>query len=307
MRIIVTGGSGFLGTHLCRSLAAEGHQVTNIDLVDNPEFPALNIDVRDLDSLKTALKDADAVFHLASLIQAGESVQQPQLYVDVNITGSLNVLEAMRHNNITTFLFSSSAAIYGEPLRSPIEEDDRTIPINPYGVTKLTMEGMLRSYVESYNFTGVALRYFNLYGPEEQHQPETHAIPRFIDQIAHGKEVTVWGEGQHLRDYIYISDVVAAHIKALELTQQQPHQYHYMNLSTGHPNSVMEVIQTISRIMKKPANIKHFPDRPGDPLVLTAKPSKAHEVLGWKAEVDLETGLRNTIEYFQHNPSKHIH
>lgn len=295
MNCIVTGGSGFLGRHLCRALQAAGHQVRNIDLVENPEFATTQIDIRDVTAVKREIKDADVVFHLAALIQAGESVEKPQLYVDSNITGSLNVLEAMRENDIRKFIFSSSAAVYGEPIQIPIKEDDRTMPINPYGVTKLTMEGMLSSYVAAHGFTGVALRYFNLYGPEEHHEPETHAIPRFIEQIQTGQEVTVWGSGQHQRDFIHVRDIVDAHLKALTLEEGK---YHYFNLSTNTPNSVMEVIETIGQLLGKEPNIKHFPERPGDPLLLTAENAKAQKELGWTARVDLKTGLQETIDYF---------
>lgn len=297
-KIIVTGGSGFLGRHLCKNLIANGHQVKNIDWRESSDAPTVIADIQDTQKMLTEIRDADAVFHLASLIEAGESVKFPQKFVDDNISGTVSVLEAMRQNNVPAFLFSSSAAIYGEPLRTPIHEDDRTIPINPYGMTKLAMEGLVSSYVASYGMTGVALRYFNLYGPGEQHDPETHAIPRFIKQIYNGEEVTVWGSGEHLRDYIYISDVVSAHLTALELTTNQPNKYHYMNLSTQKPTSVAEVIQKIEKIMNKTANIKNFPNRPGDPLVLTADATKAKEVMGWEATMGLEEGLAETVKYF---------
>lgn len=296
--IIVTGGAGFLGKHLCRALHKAGHTVTVIDLRENDEFPTVVADVRDVERMREEMKEADVVFHLASLIEAGESVEKPMKYVDYNIAGTVSVLEAMRQNNIKTFIFSSTAAVYGEPLRVPIEEDDRTIPINPYGATKLAMEGLLNSYVESFSFTGIALRYFNLYGPGEHHEPETHAIPRFIEQIYQGKEVTVWGDGGHERDYIYISDIVDAHLKALELAEKEPHQYHYMNLSTEKPASVLEIAKYIEEAMGKEAHITHFDPRPGDPRVLVAKATKAHEKLNWKAEVSLEQGMKQTVEYF---------
>lgn len=301
MKILVTGGAGFLGTHLCRALAAAGHQVTVLDLRVNPEFPTIEADIRDRERMKAEIKDFEAVFHLAALIEAGESVKYPQQFVDTNVTGSLNVMEAMRENGITTFIFSSTAAVYGEPEKVPIDEDDRTIPINPYGVTKLSMEGLLSSYVASHGFTGVALRYFNLYGPEENHQPETHAIPRFIAQIRNGEEVTVWGSGEHQRDYIHINDIVSAHLKALDLAQREPNKYHYFNLSTEKPTSVIEVVRMIERFVGQPANVKHFPPRPGDPLVLVANASKAHAQLEWQAEVNLEAGLQETVEWFLEN------
>ncbi len=298
MKIVVTGGSGFLGHHLIRALVKAGHTVKNIDLRNNPEFPTVVADVRDKDVMMEEITDADVVFHLASLIEAGESVEKPVRYVDYNINGTLSVLEAMKVNNVKTFIFSSSAAIYGEPLRVPIKEDDRTLPINPYGMTKLAMEGLLSSYVKAHGFTGVALRYFNLYGPEEHHQPETHAMPRFIKQVYLGEEVTVWGNGKHLRDYVYIDDIVKAHLLALDLVKKEPKKYHYLNLSTEKPASVLEIARLISLAMKKEAKIKHFPERPGDPRVLYASAEKAKKVLGWQAEVPLKEGIKRTVEYF---------
>lgn len=298
LRIIVTGGSGFLGHHLIRAFVKAGHQVRNIDLRPNPEFETVLADVRDQNRMNELIADADVVFHLASLIEAGESVKEPAKYFDNNLMGTLSVLEAMRRNQIKRFIFSSSAAIYGEPMRTPISEDDRTLPINPYGITKLAMEGLLRSYVESYGFTGMALRYFNLYGPEEHHQPESHAIPRFITQIIHNEEVTLWGDGGHLRDYVYIHDIVDAHLLALDYAIDHPNQYHYFNLSAEQPASVLEVIKHLENSLNKKANIKHFPERPGDPRVLIADATKAHQELGWHAATTLAEGLKKTVQYF---------
>ena len=298
-KIIVTGGSGFLGTHLIRALLAEGYAVKNIDLRESKQHPTTIADVRDTERMKEEMRDAVAVFHLASLIEAGESVEHPQKFIDYNIDGTVSVLEAMRENNLNTFLFSSSAAIYGEPLSIPIREDDRTIPINPYGMTKLAMEGLLSSYVQAHGFTGVALRYFNLYGPEEHHEPETHALPRFIKQINEGSEVTVWGSGEHLRDYIHVSDIVDAHLKALEYVLEHPKKYHYFNLSTEQPSSVMDIIAYAEKALGTKAHVTHFPERPGDPLKLYADASKAHTELGWKAKISLEAGITETVKYFQ--------
>ena len=297
-RMIVTGGAGFLGKHLCRQIAKAGHSVKVIDLRPNPEFETIIADVRDAAAMLEHIKDADVVYHLASLIEAGESVKFPQKFVDFNISGCVSVLEAMRINSVPTFIFSSSAAVYGEPLRTPILEDDRTIPVNPYGMTKLAMEGLVSSYVASFGMNGIALRYFNLYGPEELHQPETHAIPRFIKQIYYGEEVTVWGGGEHLRDFIHVSDIVDGHLKAFDLALREPKKYHYFNFSTNAPASVSEVIHLLEEIMGKKANIKNFPNRPGDPMVLTADASKAERVLGWKSQVSLRQGLEETVKYF---------
>ncbi len=298
MKIIVTGGTGFLGHHLIRALVKAGHQVKNIDLKPSPIYPTVVADVRDQARMLKEIIDADVVFHLASLIEAGESVKKPARYLDFNINGTLSVLEAMRQNGLKTFIFSSSAAIYGEPQNIPIKEDDRTLPISPYGATKLAMEALLNTYVKAHGFSGIALRYFNLYGPEEHHQPETHAIPRFIKQIHQGELVTIWGDGGHLRDYVYIDDIVAAHLEALSLAQKQPTQYHYFNLSTEKPASVMELVNLIETALGQSAKIKHFPDRPGDPRVLYASAEKARQALHWQAQVSLEAGIKRTVDYF---------
>lgn len=299
MKAIITGGAGFLGKHLCRAVAAAGHEVTVLDLNNNPEFKTHIADVRDAKLMDELIRDADVVFHLAAFLDVAESVQFPHKYIENNVIGSLNVLESMRKNGLKNFIFSSTAAVYGEIKTLPIVEDSRTIPVNPYGASKLALEGLLSSYVESHGFTGVALRYFNLFGPEENHVPETHAIPRFITQIINDEEVTVWGKGENKRDYIYISDIVDAHILTLDLIQRVPNKYHYFNLSTEKPTSVIEAIQTIGTQLGKTPNIAYFPPRAGDPLVLYASATKAREQLGWEAKVSFVDGIKKTIDYFK--------
>lgn len=305
MKIVVTGGSGFLGTHMIRALQIAGHQVKNIDIKPSRDQNVETViaDILDLQKMKEELSGADAVFHFAGLIEAGESVKNPQKFVDVNISGTVSILEAMRENNVKIILFSSSAAVYGEPVHIPITEDDRTIPINPYGMTKLAMEGLISSYVKSHGFTGVALRYFNLYGPEEHHQPESHAMPRFIKQIYENAEVTVYGSGEHQRDYIHVRDIVDAHMKALEYAVKNPVGYYYFNLSTEKPSTVLEIAKGVEKALQnsgiqRVAKIAHLPERPGDPLVLYASAKKAQEVLGWQAQVSLEEGIQETVKYF---------
>ncbi len=305
MRIIVTGGSGFLGTHMVRALKSAGHSIKNIDIRPSRDINVNTVvaDILDTKRMKQEIKDVDCVFHLAGLIEAGESVKDPQRFVDVNISGTVSILEAMRENNVKIILFSSSAAVYGEPQNIPIKEDDRTIPINPYGMTKLAMEGLISSYVKAHGLTGVALRYFNLYGPEEHHEPESHAMPRFIKQIYDGQEVTVYGSGEHQRDYIHVKDIVDAHMKALEYAVRNPAQYHYFNLSTEKPSTVLEIATAVEKAMQnlgiqKKAQITHLAERPGDPLLLFASAQKAREILGWQAQVSLDEGIKETVEYF---------
>ncbi len=298
-RIIVTGSTGFLGQALVPALEKEGHSVVKIDRRPDTSGTTVVADVRDLDSMMENIKDTDAVFHLASLIEAGESVKEPQRFLDWNVSGTLNVLEAMRENGVKHLIFSSSAAIYGDPIKVPIQEDDRTLPVSPYGTTKLAMEGLLSSYVKSHGFTGTALRYFNLYGPKEHHEPETHGIPRFIDQMLKGESVTQYGDGGHLRDYIYIDDVVSAHLTALKNSFENFGKYHYFNISTGVGITVREVIDKIGDLLEVMPIITELPERAGDPRQLIADPTKANTVLGWKAQVSFEEGLKNTVAYFK--------
>ncbi len=303
MKIIVTGGSGFLGNHMIEALKENGHSIKNIDLVESNKPNDENLetiiaDIRDKDKMVDLIKDAEVVFHFAGLIEAGESVKNPQKFIDYNISGTLSVLEAMRVNNIKTIIFSSSAAIYGEPKNIPIKEDDPAMPINPYGMTKLAMEGLISSYVESHDFTGIALRYFNLYGPGENHQPETHAIPNFIKQVYQGEDIKIFGNGQHQRDYIHIGDIVDAHLKALDFAINNPNKYHYINLSTEKPSTTQEIAETIAAAMGKQASITNLPDRPGDPMVLYASAQKAKELLNWQAKVSIDDGIKETVNYF---------
>ena len=295
MNIVITGGSGFLGKRLGVSLLQDGHQVMNFDLRPCDVMPTKIIDVRNKDQLSGEFSEVDVVFHLASLIEAGESVKHPYAFCETNIIGSLNVLEAMREQGAKKFIFSSSAAVYGEPIRTPVQEDDRTLPVSPYGVTKLAMEGLVSSYAYSHGMTGVALRYFNLYGPGEDHEPESHAIPRFYDQLMNNKEITIWGDGLHQRDYVFIDDIVEAHTLAMKLEGG----FHYMNLSTQQSATTLEVLEILEEILGVTGNKKFFPPRPGDPKVLYASAEKAKKELGWEARTNLKDGLQQTVEWLR--------
>ncbi len=296
MNILVTGGAGFLGTHLTATLRKSGHVVRVLDHNQTTDPNSIVGDVCDPDTVKRALDGIETVFHLAAHIEAGESVKEPYEYTRNNVLGFVVLLEEMRKANITSCIFSSSAAVYGEPVRVPIFEDDRTMPINPYGMTKLAMEGLASSYSYAHGFTCVALRYFNLYGPGENHEPETHAIPRFINQISKGEEVTLWGEGDNQRDFVHVSDIVQAHIKALELEKGK---YHYFNVSGKNATKVIDVITMIEKLLGKTATIKKYPPRLGDPMLLFADSTKAKEQLNWEAQIELPYGLAETVEWFR--------
>jgi len=296
-RILVTGGAGFLGHHLCKELDSAGFGVRVFDLKPNNEFETVIGDLRENGSprLIKALEGVSTVVHLAGYIEAGESVQQPRKYLENNILGSFNLLEAMRETKIRKIIFSSSAAVYGEPTKVPIPESAPTHPVNNYGSTKVAVESFMSSYVYNYGFTATALRYFNLYGPGENHVPETHLIPRFIYMMKNNMELTVWGDGFHKREYVFVKDVAKAHVLALSLKEA----FVAINLSSGRVNSVNEVIKLISGILKVKPKIKHFPSRHGDPKILQADIKKAKKLLNWEAETMLKDGLKETIKYFE--------
>ena len=298
MNILVTGGSGYLGKHLIEALLKAGHQVENVDLEASDQVKTTIADIQDKQAIAPLFAGKDAVFHLASLIEVGESVSDPDRYFRNNVLGTISVLEAMREHHVPRFLFSSSAAVYGTPIRVPVMEDDRTLPINPYGTTKLAMEGLASSYAFNFGMTCVALRYFNLYGPGWHRRPPTHAIPRFFDQIEHGKEVTIWGQGEHTRDFVFMDDIVRAHLLALRVNPG----YHYYNLSGKNATKVIDLVNLMGKIMNKVPNIKFFEPRSGDPMQLFADASKAKKELGWESEVDLEEGLRQTIAWYRKHP-----
>lgn len=294
--VLVTGGAGFLGHHLCRKLDNVGYGVKVFDLRPNEEFKTTIGDLREKGSLelKEALRGVGAVIHLAGFIEAGESVQDPRKYVENNILGSFNLLEAMRETDVKKIIFSSSAAVYGEPTQVPIPESAPTYPVNTYGSTKAAVEVLMSSYAYNYGFSAIALRYFNLYGPGENHNPETHLIPRFIYMMKNNMDLTVWGDGQHKREYVYVEDIATAHILALGLNKG----FEAINLSSGRGNSVQEVIYLISDILQTKPKIKYLDPRPGDPKILQADTQKAKKLLGWEAETKLEDGLKTTVDYF---------
>ena len=226
MRLLITGGAGFIGSHVGRQLLDAGHQVTivdnlsrgHLDAVD-PRAQFVRADLADVEALTDALAGHDAVIHMAALIEVTESVSDPLLFAQNNIVNSVRLAEAMRAAGVEKIVFSSSATVYGVPKRLPILEDDPTIAFNPYGATKLAMEACLSAYHFSFGFDVILLRYFNPYGPGERHQPETHAIPNFIRSALEGRPIPLYWKGEQVRDFIYIDDLARAHTDVLGLSR----------------------------------------------------------------------------------------
>lgn len=302
MKILVTGGAGFIGSHVTKLLLDKGHQVTVLDNLSHGSKDVIDnranfhqIDLLDQDSLEKILPQTEIVIHMASLIEVNESVNKPVEFAQNNIIGTVKLLEAMRKVGVKKIIFSSSACVYGNPKNTPITED---YPLeqqeNPYGLTKVSMEQFCMLYHTLFNFDVTILRYFNPYGPGELHAPETHAIPNFIKTTLEKKAIPLYWRGEQTRDFIYIDDLAKAHIAPLEQTG-----LHIYNVGTEKGVKVIEVVKIIFKILGYEVNIEDKGERKGDVPTLVASSSKIKDELGWEAKVDLEEGLKRTIEFFK--------
>lgn len=307
MKVLVTGGAGFIGSHTVRLLLDDGHEVTvvdnlsrgNRDAVD-PRAAFYRVDLADQDKVEEILPGHEAIIHLAAFANVPESVKEPIKYVDNNVTNSVKLLEAMRKTNVTKIIFSSSACVYGLPSKLPITEDDPMgVQNNPYGVTKLAMEQFCTLYHELYNFDCMVLRYFNPYGPGELHEPETHAIPNFIRATLEKRAIPLYWKGEQIRDFIYIEDLASAHTSVLNLSG-----FHVFNIGTETGIKVHDVVDKIFEIVGYEVPIKDLGERPGDVPATFASSRKIKKELGWEPKVNLEEGLRHTIEFFKQNTNQ---
>lgn len=306
MKVLVTGGAGFIGSHINKLLLDQGHSVTVIDdlskghrdLIDSRvNFHQIGLDNQK--QLQEILIGQNAVIHMASLIEVGESVKMPVEFAENNIVGTVKLLEAMRNSGVKKMIFSSSACVYGKPTKIPItEEDVLGEQENPYGITKVTMEQFCKLYHNLFGFDVTILRYFNPYGPDELHEPETHAIPNFIKSILTKKPIPLFWKGEQVRDFIYIDDLAKAHIMALSLNG-----LHIYNLGTETGVKVIDLVNKIFELTGFKVPIDDRGERKGDVPSLVASSEKIKKELGWVAEVNLEEGLKQTIKFFKNlNP-----
>jgi len=299
--VLVTGGAGYIGSHAAKALHAAGYHVVVYDNFVAGHRGAVKYgdlvegDITDVDAVRRALKrhEVSAVMHFAAFLDVGESVREPIRYYRNNVGGALSVLEAMAAESVSSFVFSSTCATYGEPIETPIAETDPQNPINSYGETKLAVERALPHFERAYGIHAIALRYFNAAGADpdgeigEDHSPEIHLIPRAIEAATGGPGLQVFGDdyptpdGTCLRDYIHVTDLADAHVRALQTIVETKRSGAY-NLGTGHPHSVREVIEMVGKVTGRPVPWTLGPRRPGDPAVLYAAPQKANNELHWK-------------------------
>ena len=324
MAILVCGGAGYIGSHAVHALVEKGEQVVIVDNLQTGHRGALNPaatfyegDIRDaavLDKIFTENK-IEAVIHFAANSLVGESVEKPLLYFNNNVYGMQVLLEAMVRHGIDKIVFSSTAAVYGEPKRVPIHEDDETHPTNPYGETKLTMEKMMKWVSRANGVRYVSLRYFNAAGalPDgsigEDHATETHLIPLIL-QVPLGKRdhITVFGEdyptpdGTCLRDYIHVVDLADAHVRALDYLRQGG-ESNIFNLGNGQGFSVKEMIAAAQKATGRSIKVEIGARRAGDPAQLIASSEKARTVLGWNPQfTDVEQVIGTAWTWHEKHP-----
>jgi UDP-glucose-4-epimerase GalE len=302
MRVLVTGGSGYVGSHAVRELALAGHEVLIFDNLStgNPRlsegFPLVQGDIHDTEKLLIHLEGVDAVMHFAASAYVGESAQNPRKYLRNNVEHAIKFLDAVLASNVRLLVFSSSCAVYGFPSNLPIREDSPKDPINLYGATKLFFEQMLSAYAISHGLRSVALRYFNAAGADasgtigEIHNPETHLIPLAI-KAALGTEppLQVFGseletpDGTCIRDFVHVSDLGAAHVLSLEYLERGGEST-CLNLGTGNGTSVAEALAAVKRVAGRDVPHVFAARRPGDPPILYADVSESERILGWRAK-----------------------
>jgi UDP-glucose-4-epimerase GalE len=300
--VLVTGGAGYIGSHAVKALRSEGAEVVVYDNMSAGHRAAarhatavIEGDIHDTDRLREALRRhrVDAVMHFAAWLSVGESVKKPSEYYRNNVGGALSVLDAMVAEGVHHFVFSSTAAVFGDPIETPITETHPRAPINAYGDTKFAIERALPHYERAYGLKSIALRYFNASGADpdgelgEDHAPEIHLIPRAIDAALGRDSFQIFGDdydtpdGTCLRDFVHVTDLASAHILSLESLRRGAPSTTY-NLANGQPTSVKDVLDAVKRVTGTPVPHTVAARRPGDPGVLFASSARIRTELGWR-------------------------
>jgi UDP-glucose-4-epimerase GalE len=312
-KILVTGGAGYIGSHTVRLLLAQGHDVVVVDNLSKgyrhnvPEGRLRVFDLADTAALTALMREhgTEAVIHFAAFIAVGESMREPARYFTNNVGGSLSLLTAMVECGVKHIVFSSTAAVYGNPEGSPILESFPIHPVNPYGESKVMVETLLRWFDQIHHLTSVCLRYFNASGadPEgrlgEEHDPETHLIPLLFRAVMTGTPVTIFGgdyptaDGTCTRDYIHVNDLAQAHILSVEHLMGGGASDQF-NVGTGTGHTVMEMVHAVEAVTGKPVPYTMGPRREGDPPSLVAASGKLRTQLGWTPQY---TDIRTIVQH----------
>lgn len=306
-RSLVTGGAGFIGSHLAQALAARGDRVRILDdfstgsrenlagFKQDVEF--IEGDVRQRALVESAMQGVDRVFHHAAFISVPLSIQRPQDCLDVNVQGTLHVLEAARAAGVKKVVLASSAAVYGDATEMPIGENAQPCPTSPYAASKQMNEILAGVYTRAYGLSVTALRYFNVYGPRQSpHSAYAAAIPIFIRNLLDGKRPVVYGDGGQSRDFIFVGDVVAANLAAAEQSQAAGRIY---NVCTGRAIDLMDLLKRLEQIIPTGLEPVFEPPRPGDIYQSVGDARSIYSELGFRAQTGLLDGLRETVEWMR--------
>lgn len=325
MNVLVAGGAGYIGSHTVKRLKDSGHSPVIYDnlsrghqaVIDILKVPAVNADLNDKALLANTLRQykVDTVMHFAAYAYVGESVSQPLMYYQNNVSTTISVLQAMAEAGVNRFVFSSTCATYGDPDAVPVTESEKQLPTSPYGRSKLMVEHILKDHANAQkSFAYAALRYFNASGCAmdgsigEDHDPETHLIPVILRAILGvGPELTVFGtdyptpDGTNVRDYIHVDDLADAHIAAM--AKLKPGEPIFCNLGTGRGFSVKEIILAVEKVTGCKVPVRYGARRAGDAIALYADPSRARAILGWEARhKDPETIIASAWKWFEKHP-----
>jgi len=301
VRFLVTGGAGFLGSALANRLARDGHQVRVIDDLSAGDSACLDDqvlftrgDVSDRPKLWTLLQNVDCVYHLAARVLVSESILYPRAYNEVNVGGTVSVMEAMRDAGVRRVVFASSGAVYGEQAEQPVREDQIPNPQSPYAVSKLAAEYYVRTIGALWGIETVILRIFNAYGPG-QNLPPSHppVVPRFLHQALHGGSLVIFGGGGQTRDFVYVDDVVEALVTAATAADVDRR---VINVGVGSETSVNGLVALVAKVTGQEVDLLHSPAESGGVSRLYADVSVARRLLDYEPRVDLAQGLRLTLE-----------
>ncbi len=306
MKCLVTGGAGFIGSHIQDKLVELDHEVAVLDNLRsgkeeniNPKSTFLKVDITDKEAVLKAFSEfkPEAVFHLAAQNEVPYSMEHPLEDEQINITGMINLLEACRETGVKKVIYSNTGgAFYGDVPEDhlPIKEDEPVLkPSSFYGVSKLSAEYYLKLYGNIFKLAWVSLRYSNVYGPRQSGNREAGVVAIFTEKLLNKEQPVINGDGLHTRDYVYVGDVADANLKAVEFNSSD-----YFNISTGLRTSNNQVFKTIEEVLKTGLEPKYGPDRPGDTRHNSLSPKKAIELLNWEPKTDFKTGVKLTVNYY---------
>ena len=302
MKVFVTGGAGFIGSHVGRVLLDAGHEVTVLDNLSTGREELVPQgarfvpgDLKDEAQLPGWLGGHEVVIHLAALVPVPVSVERPVDFAMNNVVNTVRLLEGMRKAEVGGIVFSSSATVYGLPRNLPLREDEPLgIQSNPYGASKVSAEAFVAAYQRLYGFNATLLRYFNPYGPNELCEPETHLIPNVVRAALAGRPIPIYWGGEQIRDFIYVEDLAKAHAAVLEAQG-----LNYFNVGSEIGVKVKDVLSTVGNLLGEELAVEDKGERPGDVPALYATSESLRRATGWQAQVDLEEGLRRTIDYYR--------